>query len=152
MKSFRNFLTEEAAHEIHHLPDGGKVYHTDVGEHAVQTHFIPRQSDKGTKDYDIHFIRKTKGSKGSGFSRQGISSMSIEERLKAINSVKRAVKHFVSSEKPDSLVASANTKQKADWSHEMLNRLGKSGSSVVRRGNEVSLLFDSGYKKNTEEV
>jgi hypothetical protein len=150
MKSFLQFLSEETQ-EIHHLPDGGRVYHTQVGEHAVQTHFIPRQSDKGTKDYDIHFIRKTAGSRGSGFSRQGIGVMSVEDRLKAINSVKKAVKHFVDSEKPDSLVASSNTKHKADWSHEMLNRLGKTSGSVVRRGNEVSLMFDSGYKKNTEE-
>lgn len=151
MKSFIEFLSEDTSHEIHHKEDGSRIYHSTVGEHGVQTHFIPRQSDKGTKDYDIHFIRKTGKSKGAGFSRQGIGLMSVEDRLKAINSVKNAVKHFISNEKPNSLVATSNTKHKADWSHEMLNRLGKKDGAVVRRGNEVSLMFDSGYKKDDKE-
>ena len=144
MKTFTQFITEETLkHKVHDLPHGGKVYSQRINDHLVQTHFYPRIQNGEEGHYDVHFIRKTGDSGGDAFSRRGIAKMSVEERLRAIGSVKKAVKDFISTSQPKSLTAMGNTKKKADWSHEMLQRISdRHGGKVTRAGNEVSLQFN----------
>lgn len=138
MKSFTELLSEEIKSDIHELPHGGRVYSQRVNSHLVQTHFYPRIIGDEDGHYDVHFIRHTDGSGADGFSRRGIGKMSIEERLKAIHSVKGALKHFMDDKQPQSITAMANTTKKADWAEEMMRRMkGK----VTRVGNEVTSTF-----------
>lgn len=141
MKTFKDFITEDSdiKQEVHELPHGGRVYSQRVNSHLVQTHFYPRVMGNEEGHYDIHFIRKTDGSGADAFSRRGIGKMSIEERLKAIHSVKKAAQHFIDDKEPKSLTAMANTDKKADWAEEMMRRMTRSSKAVVRNGNEVTL-------------
>ena len=141
MKSFIEFIKETSDHTIHKLDDGTRIYSQDIGDHNIQTHFYPRQNDKGTKDYDMYFVRTTEGKKNNGFSRQGMSDMESSHRVKAIRSVIKSARHFISNEKPDSIIASANTKKKSSIAKSTLGHISGSNGQIKQSGNDTTIKF-----------
>jgi len=136
--SFKQFISEDSdSPEPTKLADGSTVYSHTIGPHKIHTLFYPRENSKGTKDYDMHFVRSTEGKGGGGFSRRGMSDMESSHRIKAIHSVMKATKHFVASEKPDSIIAAGNTKKKKGFAQSVMGKVVGKGGSVKQVGNET---------------
>lgn len=146
MQRFSKFISEDnEPNPPHKSEDGTTVYSHTIGPHTVHTIFYPRQNDKGTKDYDMHFVRTTEGKKNNGFSRQGMSDMESSHRVKAIRSVIKSARHFISNEKPDSIIASANTKKKSSIAKSTLGHIAGSNGQIKQSGHDTTVNF----KNNT---
>ena len=136
MKSFTELLSEEITHTIHKSTDGKTVYSHDINGHNVSVQFTPNKKNK--KDYDVKFIKKTKGKPQEHFSKNSIDNMEVEDRLKSIHHLKKSVKHFIDTEKPNNLVSSHPDKSNVDWSHDLFGRASR-GTGLVNRHDKASV-------------
>ena len=134
MLSFIEFFKEDSSPSIHKLEGGATVYHHEIGNHSVQTHFYPRETSDNKKHYDMHFVHD------GSFDRK--SKTDSAHKVKAMHSVISHLKHFIEHEKPDSITSSPNTKKKEDFSHNVFSHIAKKhGSNVSSMGKDTSIHF-----------
>lgn len=138
MISFAEFIAESTVKPTE-MPDSSVIYSHKVGEHTIHTAFYPREQGGKTSGYDVHFFRHSPGG-GNSSSRRGMSGMTSRDRVSALTSVMKSVKHFISTKKPEKLYAEPNTKKKSDSFERVLHHVAKSSNGSVSRVGPNSVL------------
>lgn len=141
MINFKTFLIESTPTR-HDLGGGHVVYHHQVGDHHIQTHFIPRHQNGKVVGHDVHFTREKKGGRANPSSRAGASKMTSSDRVRALSSVRHAVHHFIKNDKPQALHADANTKRKGKVFGRVMQSIAKKhGGSIHSSGKSSVVKF-----------
>lgn len=128
---FKDYLAEEVTR--HDIGDGSVAYSHSSGGRTTITHFVPRNKNGKTVGHDMHIMHH--GGDSSPTSSDSASSMSSKHRVKHIQSVSHAVKHFLKNNKTKEIHAEPNTEKKADTYHKLLSKHGE----TTRNGDKIVL-------------